>query len=82
MKAVVLVGGEGTRLRPITLTTPKPLLPIANQPFIERQLEWLAQHGVDEIVLSLRYRSDAFESHFPDGRYNGVRLHYKVEDEP
>src|SRR3954471_16817450 len=82
MKAVVLVGGEGTRLRPVTLTTPKPLLPIANQAFIERQLEWLAGHGVDDVVLSLGFLSDAFERHFPEGRYGGVRLHYKVEDEP
>ncbi|MCU1428892.1 MAG: Nucleoside-diphosphate-sugar pyrophosphorylase family protein [Actinomycetia bacterium] len=82
MKAVVLVGGEGTRLRPVTLTTPKPLLPIANQAFLERQLRWLARHGVDEVVLSLGYRADAFEKHFPDGRFDDVRLHYKVEDEP
>jgi NDP-sugar pyrophosphorylase family protein len=82
MKAVVLVGGEGTRLRPVTLTTPKPLLPIANQAFIERQLEWLAGHGVDDVVLSLGFLSDAFERHFPEGRYGGVALHYKVEDEP
>jgi mannose-1-phosphate guanylyltransferase len=82
MKAVVLVGGEGTRLRPVTLTTPKPLLPIANQAFIERQLEWLAGHGVDDVVLSLGFLSDAFERHFPEGSYGGVTLHYKVEDEP
>jgi NDP-sugar pyrophosphorylase family protein len=82
MKAVVLVGGEGTRLRPLTLTTPKPLLPIANEPFIERQLAWLAQHGIDEVVLSLGYRADAFCEHFPDGRYGDLRLHYKVEDDP
>jgi NDP-sugar pyrophosphorylase family protein len=82
MKAVVLVGGEGTRLRPLTLTTPKPLLPIANQPFIERQLEWLAAYGVDDVVLSLGYRADAFEAYFPSGRFGRVRLHYKVEDEP
>jgi mannose-1-phosphate guanylyltransferase len=82
MKAVVLVGGEGTRLRPVTLTTPKPLLPIANQPFIERQLTWLASHGVDEVVLSLGFLADAFEKHFPDGRFGAVKLHYKVEDEP
>ncbi|HZP31488.1 MAG TPA: NDP-sugar synthase [Acidimicrobiia bacterium] len=82
MKAVVLVGGEGTRLRPLTYTTPKPLLPIANQAFLERQLSWLAQHGVDEAVLSLGYLQDAFVEHFPDGSYQGVRLQYAVEDEP
>ena len=67
VKAIVLVGGEGTRLRPLTYATPKPLLPIANQAFLERQLTWLAQHGVDEVVLSLGYLPDAFEAHFPDG---------------
>jgi NDP-sugar pyrophosphorylase family protein len=82
MRAVVLVGGEGTRLRPVTLTTPKPLLPIANQPFIERQLEWLAGHGVDDVVLALGYRADVFDAHFPDGRFGDIRLHYKVEPEP
>jgi NDP-sugar pyrophosphorylase family protein len=82
MKAVVLVGGEGTRLRPVTLTTPKPLLPIANQPFIERQLTWLAEAGVDDVVLALGYRADVFDAHFPDGRFGDVRLHYKVEPEP
>jgi len=82
VKAVVLVGGEGTRLRPLTYTTPKPLLPIANQPFLERQLHWLARHGVDEVVLSLGYLPDAFVQHFPDGVFENVRLHSAVEDEP
>ncbi len=82
MKAIVLVGGEGTRLRPLTYTTPKPLLPIANQPFLERQLTWLARHGVDEVVLSLGYLPDAFEAHFPDGRFGDLTLRYAVEDHP
>jgi mannose-1-phosphate guanylyltransferase len=82
MKAVVLVGGEGTRLRPLTYTTPKSLLPIANQPFLERQLAWLESHGVDEVVLSLGYLPDAFKAHFPDGRCGGIRLSYAVEGKP
>ena len=82
MRAVILVGGEGTRLRPLTYTTPKPLLPIANQAFLERQIAWLARHGVDEVVLSLGYLPDAFVEHFPDGSCAGVRLHYAVEEEP
>jgi mannose-1-phosphate guanylyltransferase len=60
VKAIVLAGGEGTRLRPLTWTTPKPLLPIVNRPFLEHQLAWLAGHGVTEVVLSLGYKSDAF----------------------
>ncbi|HEX5614766.1 MAG TPA: NDP-sugar synthase [Acidimicrobiia bacterium] len=82
MKAVVLVGGEGTRLRPLTYTTPKPLLPIANVPFLVRQLAWLERHGVDEAVLSLGYLPDAFEAAFPSGRCGHVRLRYAVEEQP
>lgn len=82
MRAVVLVGGFGTRLRPLTLTTPKQMLPIANRPMIERVLEHLAAHGIDEAVLSLGYRPDAFASAYPDGKCAGVRLHYAVEPEP
>lgn len=82
MLAVVLVGGEGTRLRPLTYTTPKPLLPICNQPFLERQLQWLARFGVDEVVLSMGYLPDAFRERFPDDRYGDVRIRYAVEPEP
>ena len=82
MRAVVLVGGEGTRLRPLTNTVPKPLLPIAGQPFLERQLTWLARHGVTEAVLSLGYLPDAFREHFGDDEFQGIRLRYVVEDEP
>ncbi len=87
MKAVVLVGGEGTRLRPLTFTTPKPLLPIANQPHLERQLAWLASHGVDEVVLSMGYLPDAFHRHFEsdgDGhdKFGDVVLRYAIEKEP
>jgi NDP-sugar pyrophosphorylase family protein len=76
------VGGEGTRLRPLTYTTPKPLLPIANQPFLERQLTWLERHGIDEVVLSLGYLPDAFAARFPDDRFGDLTLRYAVEDEP
>jgi NDP-sugar pyrophosphorylase family protein len=82
MRAVVLVGGEGTRLRPLTLTTPKPLLPIANVPFLERQLSWLGSHGVDEVILSLGYLPDAFVEHFPDDRFGDMKLRFVVEHEP
>ena len=82
MKAVVLVGGEGTRLRPLTLSTPKQMLPIVGVPMIERVLGHLASHGVDEAVLSLGYLPDAFTAAYPDGEAAGVRLTYAVEPDP
>ncbi|MGH8972871.1 MAG: nucleotidyltransferase family protein, partial [Acidimicrobiia bacterium] len=82
MKAVVLAGGEGTRLRPLTYATPKPLLPIANRPFLEHQLAWLAGHGVTEVVLSIGYRPDAFRERFAGDTVAGLELTYAVEAEP
>ncbi|MDQ1426559.1 MAG: mannose-phosphate guanylyltransferase [Acidimicrobiaceae bacterium] len=82
MKAVVLVGGRGTRLRPLTTTTPKQMLPVAGRPMIERVVAHLAAHGVDEVILSLGYRPDAFTVAYPDGTCAGVRLHYAVEPQP
>jgi mannose-1-phosphate guanylyltransferase len=82
VRAVVLVGGEGTRLRPLTLTTPKQMLPIVEEPMIERVLGHLASHGVEEAVLSLGYRPDAFINAYPGGSIAGVRLSYAVEPTP
>ncbi len=82
MKAVVLVGGEGTRLRPLTLSAPKQMLPIGGRPMIERVLEWLSLHGISEVVLSLGYRPDAFIDAYPYGESCGVRLRYAVEPSP
>jgi mannose-1-phosphate guanylyltransferase len=82
MQAVVLVGGFGTRLRPLTLTTPKQMLPVGNRPMIERVVEHLARHGVDSAVLALGYRPDVFRDAYPTGRCAGVELHYAIEPEP
>lgn len=82
MKAVILVGGEGTRLRPLTYSTPKPLLPIANVAFLDRQIAWLAAHGVTEVTLSLGYLPAAFAEHYPRDRFDGVTIRYAVEDQP
>ena len=82
MKAIVLVGGEGTRLRPLTLSAPKQMLPIVEEPMIERVLGHLAGHGIDEAILSLGYLPDAFRSAYPGGTVAGVRLSYAVEPEP
>jgi mannose-1-phosphate guanylyltransferase len=82
VKAVVLVGGFGTRLRPLTWTTPKQMLPIVDRPMIERVVGALGRYGVTDAVLSLGYRPDAFIDAYPDGSCAGVRLHYAVEPEP
>jgi mannose-1-phosphate guanylyltransferase len=82
VKAVILVGGFGTRLRPLTLTTPKNLLPVGHVPMVERVVGHLAEHGVTEAVLSLGYKPDTFLDAYPDGTCAGVRLTYAVEDEP
>jgi mannose-1-phosphate guanylyltransferase len=74
--AVLLVGGAGTRLRPLTEWLPKPMLPIANRPFLEHQIEHLAGHGVDDVILSCGYLPDPIREHFGD------RLRYAVEPEP
>jgi NDP-sugar pyrophosphorylase family protein len=82
MKAVVLVGGEGTRLRPLTFTTPKQMLPVAEVTVIERVLDHLAAHGVTEAVLSLGYQPKAFLTAFPDDKAAGVALSYAIDPEP
>ncbi|MEM9521655.1 MAG: NDP-sugar synthase [Actinomycetota bacterium] len=82
MKAVVLVGGFGTRLRPLTLTAPKQMLPVLDRTMLEHVVGRLGSHGVDEVVLSLGYKEDIFRAAFPDGVCAGVALRYAVEPEP
>lgn len=82
MRAVVLVGGFGTRLRPLTWTTPKQMLPVLDRPMIERVVATLGGHGVSDAILSLGYRPDAFIEAYPDDICCDVRLHYAVEPEP
>lgn len=81
MQALVLAGGEGTRLRPLTLTTPKPVLPLAGRPFLTFMLDWLHRHGVDEAILSLGFLSDAVHEVLGDIQ-SGMRLRYVREDDP
>jgi len=83
VRAVVLVGGEGTRLRPLTLHTPKQLLPIAGVPMIERVVANLRRSGrVDDVVLSMGYRPDAFLDAYPEGTCAGLPVTYAVEPAP
>jgi len=82
MKAVVMAGGEGSRLRPLTSRRPKPLAPVANKPVMEHIVDLLRRHGVTEIVATLHYLADEIESYFGDGSDFGVRMSYVVEDTP
>jgi mannose-1-phosphate guanylyltransferase len=82
VRAVVLVGGEGTRLRPLTWTRPKQLLPVVGVAMLERVVEQLARAGVDEVVLSLGYRPEAFLAHYGSGRCGVLPARCVVEAEP
>jgi mannose-1-phosphate guanylyltransferase len=82
VQAILLVGGLGTRLRPLTLTTPKQMLPVLHRPMLEYAVSGLARHGVDRVVLALGYHDDAFRAAYPDGRCAGVELCCVVEPEP
>jgi mannose-1-phosphate guanylyltransferase / phosphomannomutase len=82
MKAVVMAGGEGSRLRPLTSRTPKPLVPIANKPVMQHIIELLRTHGITEVVASVHYLADEIESYFGDGSAFGVSINYVVEDTP
>jgi mannose-1-phosphate guanylyltransferase len=81
VQALVLAGGEGTRLRPLTYTTPKPVMPLAGRPFLSFMLDWASEHGVDEVILSCGFMSDAVKLVLGD-IYDGMRLRYVVEEEP
>ena len=82
MKGVILAGGEGTRLRPLTLHLPKPTAPIADRPLLRHQLDLLGRAGVDEIVFSLAYQPERIQAVFGDGRAFGMKIHYAVEHTP
>lgn len=82
MKAVIIAGGLGTRLRPLTYNTPKPVVPVANRPFVVHQIEHLVRHGVDEIILNLHYLSHEIRRILNDGREWGIKIHYSVEERP
>ena len=82
MKAVVMAGGEGTRLRPLTTHRPKPLAPVLTKPSMEHIVLLLKKHGITEIVVTLHYLADEIEGYFGDGSEWGVHLFYSVEDSP
>jgi mannose-1-phosphate guanylyltransferase len=81
VQALVLAGGEGTRLRPLTYTTPKPVMPLAGRPFLSFMLDWVRSYGVDEVILSCGFMSDGVKRVLGD-IYDGMRLRYVTEEEP
>ncbi len=81
-EAILLVGGKGTRLRPLTVHTPKPMVRAAGVPFLTHQLARARAAGVDHIVLATSYLAEVFEPHFGDGSSLGLHIEYVTEDEP
>ncbi len=82
MKAIILIGGLGTRLRPLTCNIPKPLLPVLNKPFILYQIELLKKHGIKDIVLCMAYLPSEFKKFLGDGSKFGVKISYAIEKVP
>src|SRR5688572_6556715 len=82
MKAVIMAGGEGTRLRPLTSNAPKPMLPLVNEPMMEHIVRLLKQHGFEEIVVTVAFMANNIRSYFGDGSDFGVRIVYATEETP
>jgi mannose-1-phosphate guanylyltransferase len=82
LQAIVLVGGEGTRLRPLTYGTPKPMVPLLGIPFLERTLSRLHEAGIDDVIMAAGYMPKAITEHLGDGSRMGMRLSYVIEDSP
>ncbi len=81
MKGVILCAGEGERLRPLTLTTPKPLLPIGNKPLIDHTIDWLASYGIHDLYINLHHLGDKIEEHLGDGSSHDAHIAYSHEKE-
>ena len=82
MYALILAGGKGERLRPLTDTLPKPMVPLHGKPILQHQVEWLSGVGVTDVVFLVGYRWEIVKDHFGDGGKFGIRAHYSVEDSP
>jgi mannose-1-phosphate guanylyltransferase/phosphomannomutase len=82
MKAVIMAGGEGTRLRPLTSNAPKPMMPIANRPMMEHIIELLKRHGFEDIVVTVAFQANAIRTYFGNGSEFGVNMVYATEETP
>jgi len=82
MKALILAAGEGTRLRPLTLDRPKPMLPVGGKPLLEHLVTWLRRHAITDIAINLHYKPEAITDYFGDGRRFGVSITYSFEEQP
>lgn len=82
MQAVILVGGEGTRLRPLTSTVPKPVVPLVDRPFISFMLDWLGRHGIDDVIMSCGFLATSVRNVLGDGSGLGIRLRFVEEPDP
>jgi NDP-sugar pyrophosphorylase family protein len=82
LKGVIIAGGPGTRLRPLTYVRPKPIVPVVNRPFLEYQVELLKRHGISEIIFCTNYMAEMIQAHFGDGSRFGVKMHYAIEEAP
>lgn len=82
MKAVIMAGGKGTRLRPLTCNKPKPMVPIVNRPMMEHIIYLLKKHGFEDVWITLFYLPELIQNYFGDGTDFGMKIRYSLEDSP
>ena len=82
MKAVLMAGGDGSRLRPLTVGRPKPMVPVVNKPVMTHMLELLRSYGITEVIVTLRYLASVIQDFYEDGSNLGMKLSYAIEDVP
>src|SRR5512137_895284 len=82
MQAVILVGGKGTRLLPLTCNTPKPMVPVLNRPFMDYVIRHLGEHKINDVIMAMNYLPRAISDYFGDGRNTGNQIRYCLETSP
>src|ERR1700733_11192144 len=81
-QAIILAGGRGERLRPLTTDRPKPMITVFDRPLLAYTLQWLKEAGIEDVVISCGYRHDVIRDYFQDGSGFGVKIQYSIEDKP